>query len=322
MNDIQMSVIIPVYNTSKYLKRCIESVIVQKNVELEIIIIDDGSTDDSFDICKTYADAYERIKLIHQENSGLSAARNKGIDNACGQYILFLDSDDFYEKDNTIISLLNEAEKQNADVVCFGYKRYFESGNRFTRLQAGFSGCAGNILALIKQNTYQSSATIKLIKKQLISENDIRFENGVFSEDIIFSAKLLLYSAAVAYCSTAVYIYRVREGSITKNIGPKMVCDLLHAIVVCEKLFNDSNHKSLQYAGLCYTAFQYATLLVNSELSRPHPSHEVMEAIREKDTLLAFDLCPIVKTIKIFHKIFGFNFTRKALFIYFKLFRY
>ena len=126
MKDCLVTVIIPVYKTEKYLGDCIKSVVEQTYKNLEIILVDDGSPDNCPVICDEWAKKDSRIKVIHKQNGGLSDARNAGIDKSTGEYILFLDSDDYYENHNHIELLCNEDDKNNSDLVCFNYKRYYD----------------------------------------------------------------------------------------------------------------------------------------------------------------------------------------------------
>jgi len=121
----KISVIVPVYNVEKYLEECIESIINQTYKNLEIILVDDGSTDISVSICKKYEKLDNRIKVIQKINGGLSSSRNVGLDNATGEYIMFSDSDDFYTLDACEV-MLNEIEKQNADYVIGNYQNCYE----------------------------------------------------------------------------------------------------------------------------------------------------------------------------------------------------
>ena len=126
----KISVIIPVYNVEKYLSKCIESVLEQDFSDYEIILIDDGSTDTSGKLCDEYAENYSAIKVIHQQNKGLGGARNTGIEAAEGQYLLFVDSDD-YIRDNIMTFLYDTAVCNDSDIVAFGMDYVYESGGKF-----------------------------------------------------------------------------------------------------------------------------------------------------------------------------------------------
>lgn len=123
-----ISVILPVYNRESYLKKCIDSVLNQENVDLELILIDDGSTDGSPAICDDYASRYENVRVYHQENSGLSVVRNAGLDNASGEYIVFIDSDDFLPE-GILAKMLLQLKENDADMVMGNYAEYDDEGN-------------------------------------------------------------------------------------------------------------------------------------------------------------------------------------------------
>ena len=126
MNEL-VSIVVPIYNTEQYISKCIESLINQTYKNLEIILIDDGSTDNSFNICKKYQKEDERIKLFHKENGGVSSARNYGIKKATGEYICFCDSDDYYSLEALTI-MTDTIRDSNADLCCFGrYGGSFEN---------------------------------------------------------------------------------------------------------------------------------------------------------------------------------------------------
>ena len=116
--DVLLTVVIPVYNVEKYLKRCIESILIQEWKNYDILLVDDGSTDNSPQICDDYAKAYDFISVIHKKNGGLSAARNTGISHAEGEYVYFPDSDDWIEPD-TFIALAEVLESQDFDIISF-----------------------------------------------------------------------------------------------------------------------------------------------------------------------------------------------------------
>ena len=130
MNDL-VSVIIPVYKTEKYLDECVESIVKQTYKNLEIILVDDGSPDNSPAMCDAWAEKDSRIKVIHKPNGGAADSRNKGLEIATGKWILFMDSDDWYKTYDVIFRLVENAERENADIVCFNYQRYFEDKDTY-----------------------------------------------------------------------------------------------------------------------------------------------------------------------------------------------
>ena len=126
MENIWVSVIIPVYKIEKYLNQCVDSILKQTYHELEVILVDDRSSDKCPQICDIYAEKDKRVKVIHQENAGLSAARNSGIESANGDYIIFLDGDDFFDDTEAIERLVKRVKTTKADVLNYSYKKYYE----------------------------------------------------------------------------------------------------------------------------------------------------------------------------------------------------
>ena len=127
MKNYFITVVVPIYNAEQYIERAVKSLLNQTTNEIEIILVDDGSKDNSIEICKNYLNQDKRVQLIHQENSGVSAARNRGIEQACGEYIGFIDSDDWIEP-NMYECLLREANQASADIVICDARTVYEDG--------------------------------------------------------------------------------------------------------------------------------------------------------------------------------------------------
>ena len=223
----KISVIIPVYNVEKYLSRCLESVINQTYENLEIILINDGSKDRSGLICDYYVKKDNRIKVFHQENQGLSAARNKGIEVASGEYIGFLDSDDYIEKDMYQI-LFSNAIKYDADITACSSKIMLLNG----KVKLGESD--GNILVL---NKFEAVAEIinkidgavwnKLYKSNLIKS--LKFERGkVHGEDLYFQFQCLTRCNKVVYVNSCKHNYIKRCNSITTSTFSERIFDQVY----------------------------------------------------------------------------------------------
>lgn len=221
MNDFDLiSVIIPVYNVEKYLRECVDSVLSQTYSNLEILLIDDGSTDSSGAICDEYATRDGRIRVIHQKNGGLSAARNAGLDAARGQYISFIDSDDFIGP--LFIEVLYQTIKEeNAQIAACGYCRFQDgesigeeplSGHRFiwSRKEA--------ILELTKVNDHCRGEFVTISCNKLYIRSlfeNLRFPVGKLHEDEYMILPLLLQIERMVKCEDVLYFYRQRSDSIT-----------------------------------------------------------------------------------------------------------
>ena len=209
-----ISVIVPVYNVEKYLKECLDSIINQTYTELEITVVDDGSTDGSYNICKEYEKKDRRVKVIHKENGGLSSARNAGIDNAHGKYIGFVDSDDYIASD-MYERLVNACETNCANVaVCHAivYKDGSEPIINCGYIKKDYCTVDRKI---IFSNALAMSQSVcnKLFRKELFS--NIRFPYNRVTEDGYIIYDLLYRARKVAYVAFGGYFYRNREDSIT-----------------------------------------------------------------------------------------------------------
>lgn len=227
-----VSVVVPVYNVEKYVGECLQSLIEQTYINIEIIIVIDGSTDKSEKICEEYGKEDGRIRIIKQENKGLSEARNTGIDNAKGEYITFVDSDDWLEK-NAIFNLMDVMLKKKVDIVVGKIlitdiylqnnniqKAYFKEKNKKE---------FGHSLALeqLFSGKLPAYAWGKLYDISLFKEYDIRFTPQIHYEDIDIMYRLLDKAQKIATFDQCIYHYRVRQGSITNVYKINDVEDLL-----------------------------------------------------------------------------------------------
>ncbi|MPQ43059.1 glycosyltransferase family 2 protein [Clostridium tarantellae] len=231
-----ISVIIPVYNVEKYLQQCVESVLNQSFKNIEVILINDGSTDNSKKICNEYELKDSRVKVIHKKNKGLSHTRNVGIKASKGDYLLFLDSDDYWVSNS--LAAIEKYTKYGVDVVFLTSAKFFEKDNLLEKNFECLNKYEINnktqeevLKYLANIEKFPGSACTKLVKKSLIIEKKIFFQKGLLSEDIDWSTKLLIEAKSFYVCNVNFYIYRKqRQGSITNRISYKNVKDLLFII--------------------------------------------------------------------------------------------
>lgn len=215
MNEL-ISVIIPVYNVEQYVERCLNSVINQSYPNLEIILVDDGSTDKSGDICDRYIFKDSRIKVIHEKNAGLGEARNRGLRIASGDYICFVDSDDWIEE-GYCKELVQAAERTNSDIAICGYNECLKDGKTpKVKYDGCFTTTGKEILhyTMTANSKYWFNISVwnKLYKREIISE--LWFKSRVY-EDIMYNAESMYRANKIAYVNKCLYNYRInREGSI------------------------------------------------------------------------------------------------------------
>lgn len=212
-----LTVIIPVYNTAKYLKRCLDSVINQSIHNIEIICINDGSIDDSLYILEKYKDIDDRIKIISKENEGLSVARNVGISLASGKYITFVDSDDYIET-NSYELALQYFNSYEVDAVYFSTNLVYENHSHDINQEKYYEHKYQGIIDLTPDilNNMDVSAWNKIYKHELIKRYEIKFPVGLLYEDNPFFWSYMLVSNKVYFMNEKLYNYTIRDGSIMR----------------------------------------------------------------------------------------------------------
>ena len=212
-----ISIIVPIYNVEQYLKKCLDSVINQTYHNIEIILIDDGSTDNCGSICDEYANRDKRIKVIHKTNGGLSDARNVGIDITKGKYITFIDSDDYVEKDY-VYYLYNVMKECNTDIAFCGYKVCYEKKKNNGKKEKNQIRKCTKIEAF-KEILYAKDFEVSAWAKMYLTEHfkDVRYPKGKIFEDNATTYKLIDKNEYVGLGYQKKYNYMVRNNSITKK---------------------------------------------------------------------------------------------------------
>lgn len=267
MKQKVFSIIVPVYNVALYLKRCVDSIINQTFTDMEIILVDDGSLDDSGKICDGYAETDSRIRVIHKKNGGLSEARNYGLDKANAEYTIFIDSDDFWE-DNNFLERMYLYTEAKPDLIMFRFKRCNENGERiwssYQQLKEAYVNslsCEDKLLYLVKKDVFIVSACSKVIKTGFLKRNHLYFNKNLLGEDIDWCLNLVSKAANFIYSNENAYIYRVRDKSITKTISIKNCMDLYQTIDKWSAFYKKEANLKKQKAMLGFLAYEYYILL-------------------------------------------------------------
>lgn len=245
-NKRLISVIVPIYKVEKYLRRCIDSIINQSYKNLEIILVDDGSPDECPQICEEYAKIDGRIKLIHKSNEGLSEARNDGLKVASGDYIYFMDGDD-YMKPHLLFTVLDAAVNNNADVVAFNYISVDEFGNEIggSCFQAGtyeFQTCKDRmnyIINVLSRYKFGWESWSRLFKADKIKQYHLTFWDNkkIFAEDFGFLLNYMLYAKKMICIKDKLYYYVIRNGSIMRQTDKDL--KLSNYIAMCKIWFHE-----------------------------------------------------------------------------------
>ena len=235
-----ISIIIPVYNSEKYIDNCLKSIINQDYKNIEIIIIDDGSKDDSFSICKENSLKDKRIKVFHQENSGVSAARNFGLNKVKGKYIFFADSDDFLEQ-NCISTLYKNLKADNSDYICGSYileKTLHRSKKVCFQKKSYTKNDLTDNLPDVMQHI-QNAPWGKLFRSDIIKNNDIRFPDDIpYGEDTCFQIEYFNYVNRVTIIPDIIYHYNfTNENAATKKFYPDIYLYFDRIVKLYERFF-------------------------------------------------------------------------------------
>lgn len=213
----KVTVIIPVYNVESYLREAVDSVLCQTLQDIEIILVDDGSTDNSGIICDEYAAADERVKVIHKPNGGLSSARNAGLEIAKGEYIMFLDSDDYWGKPTLIKELVDKFVKYpDADFIQFSVYTLSENNVLMPGRPISEEICCESQEAIYRffaKNKLTPTSWDKIFRRKSIPKT-VRFVQGAYYEDEYFLIDMFKYLKKILLSSIGYYVYRIRTGSI------------------------------------------------------------------------------------------------------------
>lgn len=327
-----VSIIIPIYNVATYLPQCIESVLNQTYTDIEVILVDDGATDNSGIICDSYANKDQRISVIHQPNMGLSVARNVGLLQSTGEYIMFLDGDDFWKDAYSLQSLLDfVTQNPAADFIGFNSYYYYEAKNqydpwlKFSELIQQAHDKNIIIQELVKSGVFPMSACMKIIKRNFLMKNHLFFEKDLISEDIPWFIDLLDKSNNIKITNLYIYAYRRnREGSISKHFTSKTFDDTIS--IIDSELKHLASRNFTEYtknALLSFLGYNICILLARIQ-ELPRSEREPRRTIiKHYLNLLQYTENPKVKYVRLVYRFLGLTLTEKLLnlFMYYKSIR-
>lgn len=216
---MKLTIIVPVYGVANYLCKCVDSLLAQDITDYEIILVDDGSPDECPQICNAYAERFTNIKAIHQENMGLSEARNAGTQAAQGEYIMYVDSDDYLQP-NVLGALMEQVERDRLDVLRFRMQNVNESGDVFIPHEGmksdynDYSPYSTDGLSFLNERMWVQCYAVQFILRRELALQEL-FTLGIYFEDTDWTPRMLLRAKRVASTDLVVYNYLWREGSIT-----------------------------------------------------------------------------------------------------------
>lgn len=314
---MKVSFIIPVYKVEQYLSQCVESITSQTYRDIEIILVDDGSPGGCPALCDSLAVNDDRIKVVHKENGGLSDARNAGLRVATGDYVVFVDGDDFWMEKGALDKLVSFVEKHvECDFVGYNCSYYYQDTNSYSpwvkyddSLSESTSGSEAMTL-LVKSGTFPMSACLKIIKREFLVKNELYFVKGQIAEDIPWFINLLDKCDKCGFVNYYIYAYRQNvAGSITNSGGDRSFRSLLNIVKsevakVEQRQLTQSAKESLY----SFLAYELCILFTYSNIDA-----KTKKELKSYSWLIRYDTNPKVRRVKMVKKFIGLPLTIKLL---------
>jgi len=278
----EVSIIVPVYNSEKFIHRCIDSITAQTFKNYECILIDDGSTDSSLSICENYSKSDNRFKVIYQQNSGVSAARNKGLELAGGRYICFIDSDDFAQN-NMLDKLVAAINSSNTDVICCGYNEDYITRSLCNKDFIFRNNTTIEIVHYLEMRQALGLVWNKIYKKTIIDINEIRFSSLIkFGEDMLFNLQYFR-NIKTAYISSSCPYNHLNENPNALTKGKMTFAEMNFRFETVSNTYRefDNNTKSIFYAELLAKDFIYTIALLLRLYSEEKRINERQDVIKK-----------------------------------------
>lgn len=319
---MRFSIVIPVYNVKPYLKTCIDSILNQSFTDYEIILVDDGSTDGSEKICEEYSREHQNILTFHQKNQGQAAARNYGISLAKGEYLLFIDSDDYLIGNNVLEKI---AACKKADIINFNWKevpdgqeeKNYPTCANYKRMQDDYNSGSDFLLdALNNNHLFPWYLWFNAYSVDFWKRNEFRFISGIKYEDVELAYKLYLAATSVSICKEAVYGYRTdRIGSTVNQVNIKIYIDSLNVI---ESNIKDVKSRELfpeLKEALCnnFSCLYYSQLIQSSRITNKEAQREFWKVLKEHEWICNYTREPRQVIVRKFIKAIGIPNTAKLL---------
>lgn len=319
---MKVSIIIPVYKVEEYLPQCVDSILNQTYRDMEIILVDDDSPDNSGKICDQYAQKDERIQVIHKPNGGLSDARNAGLRQATGKYVMFVDSDDFWMDNKGLQKLVDIVTKQpQLDFIGFNCSYYYplkEIYSQWVYYSEKITN-AGNrdslVVELVRSGTFPMSACLKLIRREYLIKYQLYFKKGLISEDIPWFIELLDKAENYKFVNLYLYAYRQdRQGSITNGFTEKAFNDLFGIVKHELEVLPDRSFKEQTKVALkSFLAYEFCILLSQLRYFTGNKRKEKRKDLLVYRGLLKYTENPKVKLVNHVNNIVGLGITEKIL---------
>ena len=322
---MKVSFILPIYNVEKYLGECVESILQQTYRNFEVVLVDDGSPDNSPALCDAYAEKDSRVRVVHKQNGGLSDARNAGLAVAKGDYVIFVDSDDFWVGKDSLQQLMEVVNTHpECDFIGFNCSYYYPESQSYRKwvaydeqlsVPADKDTC---MCALVASGTMPMSACLKIIKRQSLTDIGLTFKKGILSEDIPWFIDLLEGSKKCMFVNQYIYAYRQNvSGSITATVGERNFNDILNTINNELKII-DTRSFSLKAKDYLrsFLAYEFCILLSYLQTLPKSIRKEKRKELLKYKWLLQYDQNPKVSKAALLNKYFGIRITEWVLNFY------
>lgn len=310
------SLVVPVYGIEKYIDECVQSILSQSFKDFELILVDDGGKDKCPQICDEYA-IQDNVLVIHKHNGGLSSARNAGLKQAKGEYVIFIDGDDFLCDSSALEQVFQTIQSKNYDIV--SYNRRFLNGDTVEEAKDYRTACDSGkdfnsfIKNMVRTDTFYGSAWVLCSRRTFLIENELFFTEGKTTEDFDWLMRLVSCQPNICNLSNVFYMYRInREGSITSYVDKKRHEDYLFFINrYATYPFGNNDLRSIM---LNYVAYQFVVFCANTHRIKDKKVRKYfIEQAKSLQFLLDYDLMPQTKKVKKVSKIVGFTITDKLL---------
>ncbi|MFI3293000.1 MAG: glycosyltransferase [Rikenellaceae bacterium] len=319
--ELLISVIIPIYNVERYLEECVRSVVEQSYKGLEIILVDDGSSDSSGAICDRFAVEDPRVRVFHKESGGVSDARNLGIEKATGDYIIFIDSDDYWDLPTAVERCVKVlAQKPEIDMLYFDFKFLvdgkFKTPPPFDASKINGHSKVEALSHLIEVDRFMVTVWSRFIKRSVLIEGAVNFKKGLLSEDYDWNFGAVIVARNIAAMEDAnFYVYRIREGSLTYNTSTQNLIDVWSIITrwyaKIPEVVEDKAEAELYYD---FLAYMYAVLMSILHIcDNPKVRKDLLTQMRPFAHLLLRHRSGKMKLVTKLYRALGFSLTWRAL---------
>lgn len=315
---MKVSFIVPIYKVEQYIHQCVDSLVSQTYLDIEVVLVDDGSPDRCPEICDEIAATDSRIRVVHKPNGGLSDARNAGLRAATGDYVVFVDGDDFWmHKDDLEKLMVKAKENPTVDFIGFNCRYYYPSTNTYAPWPDYDEALShplnhdDTVVKLTETSSFVMSACMKLMKRQFLLDNELFFIKGQLSEDIPWFINLMDCCHACMFVNLNIYAYRQGvSGSITHNIGLRNIDSIINIVEgELNKLDERNFTKQAKDCILSFLAYEYCILLGYLQYVDKDIAKERFQYLKRYQYLFGYNQDPKVKKVSIVYRIIGLKLT-------------